>query len=156
MADCIMEGDIDQIAKGWSIAMRYSEERLKRVYDLDSEKLDAAIHEGRLVLETVCLFVHACVKHGQYKLPLEFWRILHAEYGIVVYPTAFTEEVDVHGVGTDCTFTDAYCGHITMFGRCTSAHPPPCPFQYLREPPPVYEKVCSCQVDSVESIELDA
>jgi hypothetical protein len=67
MADCIMEGDIDKIAKGWSIAMRYSEERLKRVYDLDNEKLDAAIHEGRLVLETVCLFVHACVKHGQYK-----------------------------------------------------------------------------------------
>lgn len=46
------------------------------------------------------------------RLPLEFWRILHAEYGIVVYPSAFTEEVDVQGLGTDVTFSEAYHGHI--------------------------------------------
>lgn len=49
------------------------------------------------------------------RLPVEFWKILHAEYGIVVYPSALTEDVDVHGVGTECTFTDAYCGHISKF-----------------------------------------
>lgn len=67
--DCIMEmeRDIDKIAKGWSIAMKYSQERLEKVYNLDREQLDAAIHQGHLVLETVCLFVHACIKHGQYR-----------------------------------------------------------------------------------------
>jgi hypothetical protein len=61
------ETDVSEIAKGWAVAMRYSEERLRRVYKLDDEAFDAAIHEGRLVLETVCLFVHACVKRGQYR-----------------------------------------------------------------------------------------
>ncbi|KAF4979377.1 hypothetical protein FZEAL_4418 [Fusarium zealandicum] len=135
------ERDIDQIAKGWSIAMSYSKERLKRVYDLENHQLDDAVNEGRVVLETVCLFMHACVKHGQYKLPLEFWRILHSEYGIVVYPSAFTEDVEVQGLGTDVTFTEAYYGHIMMFGGCNGdKHPPPCPFEFLREPPPVYQK----------------
>lgn len=48
------------------------------------------------------------------RLPFEFWRVLHAEYGIVVYPSALTEEVDVQGLGIDVTFTDAYTGHIGM------------------------------------------
>ena len=61
------ERDMDQIAKGWSIAMLYSKERLKRVHDLTGEKLDMAVREGRLILETLCLFVHACIKHGQYQ-----------------------------------------------------------------------------------------
>ncbi|KAF4472777.1 hypothetical protein FALBO_331 [Fusarium albosuccineum] len=135
------ERDIDKIAKGWEIAMSYSKDRLKRVYDLKGDQLDDAINEGRLVLETVCLFMHACVKHGQYKLPLEFWRILHAEYGIIVYPSAFTEEVEVQGLGTDVTFTEAYYGHIMMFGGCRGPkNPPPCPFEFLKEPPPVYQK----------------
>lgn len=38
--------------------------------------------------------------------------MLHAEYGIVVYPSALTQDVDVHGLGIDVTFTEAYCGHI--------------------------------------------
>lgn len=45
-------------------------------------------------------------------MPHEFWRILHAEYGIVVYPSALTEDIDVHGLGVDVTFTDAYGGYI--------------------------------------------
>lgn len=45
-------------------------------------------------------------------LPLDFWRILHAEYGIVVYPSAMTEDIDPAGLGIDKTFTDAYAGHI--------------------------------------------
>ena len=46
------------------------------------------------------------------RLPFEFWRVLHAEYGIVVYPSALTEEIEVQGLGLDVTFTEAYCGHI--------------------------------------------
>ncbi|OAA47052.1 hypothetical protein NOR_02688 [Metarhizium rileyi] len=120
--------------------MLYSKERLKRVYDWENDQLEEAIKGGILVLETVCLFVHACVKHGQYQLPFEFWRVLHAEYGIVVYPSALTEDIDVHGLGVDVTFMDAYCGHIVMYGRCCGSDPPPCPMQFLREPPPVYSK----------------
>lgn len=66
MAD-LAERDLDKVAKGWSIAMVYSKERLKRVYEWEGEQLEQACKEGRLVLETVCLFIHACVKHGQYK-----------------------------------------------------------------------------------------
>lgn len=61
------DDSLDKIAKGWSIAMFYSKERLKRVYELEEEQLNTAIQEGRLVLETVCLFIHACIKRGQYK-----------------------------------------------------------------------------------------
>lgn len=49
-----------------------------------------------------------------HRLPAEFWRILHAEYGIIVYPSALTELVDIHGLNTDKTFTDCYQGHIGM------------------------------------------
>jgi hypothetical protein len=59
--------DLDKIAKGWEIAMKYSKERLQRVHDLAADELDDAINDGRLVLETVCLFVHACIRHNQYK-----------------------------------------------------------------------------------------
>ncbi|POR34187.1 Uncharacterized protein TPAR_05600 [Tolypocladium paradoxum] len=134
------ERDLEKVAKGWSIAMAYSKERLKRVYEWEGEQLEQACKEGRLVLETVCLFIHACVKHGQYKLPFEFWRVLHAEYGIVVYPSALTEDIEVQGLGIDVTFTEAYCGHIVMLGGCTGSHPPPCPMEFLREPPPMYQK----------------
>lgn len=61
------ERDLDQVAKGWSIAMSCSRERLKRVNSWDGERLERAVKEGHLVLETVCLFVHACIKHGQYR-----------------------------------------------------------------------------------------
>ncbi|EJP64267.1 hypothetical protein ACQRIT_007826 [Beauveria bassiana] len=138
---CCDRDDLDKISKGWSIAMFYSKERLRRVYELDDAQLDKAVEDGKLVLETLCLFVHACIKRGQYRLPAEFWRVLHVEYGIVVYPSALTEDIDVQGLGVDVTFTDAYSKHIIMFGRCGSeCHPPPCPLQYLQEPPPVYQK----------------
>lgn len=52
---------------------------------------------------------------GRNSLPLEFWRVLHVEYGIVVYPSTFTEDIDVQGLGTDVTFTEAYYGHIGEF-----------------------------------------
>lgn len=94
------------------------------------------------------------------RLPLDFWRILHSEYGIVVYPSAMTEDIEPAGLGVDKTFTEAYAGHIgkyhtmtlvmfqllmidaiVMFGRSNGTpHPPPCPFEYLQEPPPVYQK----------------
>ena len=61
------ERDVEKIAKGWSIAMSYSKERIKRIFDLEDDQMEDAINEGRVVLETVCLFMHACVKHGQYK-----------------------------------------------------------------------------------------
>ncbi|RSM19292.1 hypothetical protein CDV31_001970 [Fusarium ambrosium] len=148
------ERDIDKIAKGWSIAMRCSKERLKRVHGLETEQqLDDAVKKGQVVLETVCVFMHACVKRGQYKLPLEFWRILHAEYGIVVYPSAFSEDIEIQGLGMDVTFTEAYHGHIVMFDRCSGGtNPPPCPFAMLTEPPPAYQK----ETPKVEAPKLEA
>ncbi|KAF5022272.1 hypothetical protein F66182_5675 [Fusarium sp. NRRL 66182] len=132
------EKDIDKAAKGWSIAMKYSKERLRRVHNLKDDQLEDAVNDGHLVLETVCLFVHACVRPGQFQLPLEFWRILHSEYGIIVYPSAFVEVLDVSGLGTDVTFTEAYHGHIMMCGG--TKNPPRCPFEFMTEPPPVYQK----------------
>lgn len=58
---------VEQAAKGWAIASLYSKEKLRRVHKLDGADLEAAIEKGQLVLETLCLFVHACVKHGQYR-----------------------------------------------------------------------------------------
>ena len=46
------------------------------------------------------------------RLPLEFWKVLQSEYGIIVFPSALTEDIDVQGLGIDVTFTDAYSGHI--------------------------------------------
>lgn len=93
------------------------------------------------------------------RLPLEFWRVLHSEYGIIVYPSAMTEHIDIPNLGMDVTFTEAYHGHIgesfndgssrrgsmlttpVMFPRCCgSKRPPRCPFEYLQEPPPVYQE----------------
>ncbi|QGI65828.1 hypothetical protein CEK26_009778 [Fusarium fujikuroi] len=152
--------DLDKIAKGWKTAMKYSKERLQRVHDLAADELDDAINDGHLVLETVCLFVHACIKHNQYKLPLSFWRVLHAEYGIIVYPTALTEDIDIRGLSIDVTFTEAYHGHISMYKFPSQAvrslvltqaivmyggargikYPPRCPIELMREPPPAYQK----------------
>lgn len=68
MAQCCCDrDDMEKISKGWSIAMFYSKERLRRVYELDDAQLGAAVKEGKLVLETLCLFVHACIKRGQYR-----------------------------------------------------------------------------------------
>ncbi|KAG5981436.1 hypothetical protein E4U55_002940 [Claviceps digitariae] len=106
------ERDIDKIAKGWSIAMSYSKKRLQTLHDWQDQELQTAVRQGKLVLETVCLFVHACVRHRQYDLPPEFWRVLHAEYGIVVYPSALTVDIDVRGLGVEVSYTDAYCGHV--------------------------------------------
>lgn len=64
---CGDRDDLEKIGKGWSIAMFYSKERLRRVYDLDDAQLTAAVSDGTLVLETLCLFVHACIKRGQYR-----------------------------------------------------------------------------------------
>ncbi|KAJ4254317.1 hypothetical protein NW762_009909 [Fusarium torreyae] len=135
------EKDIDMIAKGWNKAMECSKNRLQRVHDLEADQLDDAIKAGHLVLETMCLFMHAAIRHGQYKLPLAFWRVLHAEYGIIVYPSAFTEELDLQALGTDFTFTEAYHGHIMMYGGSRGTkYLPPCPFEFMQEPPPVYQK----------------
>lgn len=46
------------------------------------------------------------------RIPPEFWGILYAEYGIMVYPSAVTEQIDLHGLNRDKTFTDCYQGHI--------------------------------------------
>ena len=68
---------------------------------------------GSLSLSRACHFVSARVILTKgHRLPAEFWRILHAEYGIIVYPSALTEPVDTHGLNTDRTFTDCYQGHI--------------------------------------------
>ncbi|KAH6605171.1 hypothetical protein Trco_006878 [Trichoderma cornu-damae] len=110
--------------KGWAIAMSCSERRLRRKYEWTDAELDAAAKEGLVMLETVCVFVHGCVKSGQFKLPSEFWKILHAEYGIVVYPSALTERIASTGLGTSQTFSEVYGDHIG----------------YMKEPLPVYEK----------------
>jgi hypothetical protein len=132
--------ELGKISKGWNIAMKFAQERLQRVYDLDDNQLERAVADGRVLLETLCLFIHSAVKRRQYRIPVDFWRVLHSEYGIVVYPTALTEDIDVPGLGMDVTFTEAYCGHIVMFGRCNGHCPPPCPFHLLQEAPPAYQK----------------
>ncbi|KAG9258594.1 uncharacterized protein F5Z01DRAFT_203251 [Emericellopsis atlantica] len=134
------ETNLDRIAKSWSLAMGYSHERIQKVHDLTDEEMRHAANEGHVVLETVCLFIHSSIKRAQFKLPCDFWSILLHEFGIVVYPSAMTEAVDLHGVNVDKTFTDCYHGHIVMLGRRRSNGPPPCPFEYLRQPPPVYKK----------------
>ncbi|KAF4454805.1 hypothetical protein F53441_2747 [Fusarium austroafricanum] len=132
--------DLDKISKGWSIAMECSKRRLQQVHDLEADQLDDAINNGHLVLETVCVFVHACIRQNQFKLPLSFWHILHAEYGIVVYPTAFTQHIDIQGLEMDVTFTEAYYGHIMMYDGARGSYPPPCPLEFMRETPPGYQK----------------
>ncbi|KAL7910119.1 hypothetical protein GGI35DRAFT_355488 [Trichoderma velutinum] len=123
-----------KIEKGWSIAMNCSEERLKRIYSWTDDELSVAMQQGLVMLETVCVFVHGGVKSGQYKygrlgivlryfslltldvllsrLPVDFWKMLHAEYGIVVYPSALTECVAPSGLGTSQTFAEIYSEHI--------------------------------------------
>ncbi|RDA92681.1 hypothetical protein CP533_3727 [Ophiocordyceps camponoti-saundersi (nom. inval.)] len=132
--------DLAIIAKGWNKARHYSLERLKRICALDGEQLDRAIEDGELVLETVCLFVHACIRQGQYSLPHMFWDGLFMEYGIVVYPSALTEPIEVDGLGETMTYAQAYSGHISMYGRRPGlCHPPPCPMEWIQEPPPKYQ-----------------
>lgn len=41
--------------------------------------------------------------------------MLHSEYGIIVYPSALMEEIEVQGLGVDVTFTEAYANHIGIF-----------------------------------------
>jgi hypothetical protein len=67
--------------------------------------------------------------------------------------------MDVQGLGTDATFTEAYHGHISksillfnqlsvytyadkvMYGGTRGTkYPPRCPLEFMREPPPVYQK----------------
>jgi hypothetical protein len=47
-----------------------------------------------------------------FRLPADFWKILHAEYGIVVYPSALTENIAAVGVGAAQTFSEVYSSHI--------------------------------------------
>jgi hypothetical protein len=108
------ETSLDRIAKSWSLAMEYSRERIQKVHGLTDDEMRHAANEGHVVLETVCLFVHSSIKRGQFKLPRDFWSILLLEFGIVVYPSALTEAVDLHGINVDKTFTDCYHGHIGM------------------------------------------
>ncbi|KAF4595181.1 hypothetical protein GQ602_000794 [Ophiocordyceps camponoti-floridani] len=133
--------DLHVIAKAWKKASKHSLDRLQRIHKLEGPQLEEAVRDGRLVLETACLLVHASIKQGQYSPPSTFWHMLHIEYGIVVYPSAMTEAVDVEGIGKDVTFTDAYRGHVVMFEReSPSAHPPPCPWEWMQELPPRYEE----------------
>ncbi|PFH56724.1 hypothetical protein XA68_16100 [Ophiocordyceps unilateralis] len=135
------ERNLSIIARGWEIARTYSLERLKRIHQLDGPQLERAIQDGRLVLETVCLLVHASIKQGQYSPPSMFWHMLHAEYGIIVYPSALTEPVEIEGLGDVVTYTEAYRGHVAMYGRDSgSAHQPPCPVEWMEELPPKYEE----------------
>ncbi|CEI60762.1 hypothetical protein FVEN_g2574 [Fusarium venenatum] len=134
------ERDIEEMAKGWSKAMGFSKARLQRVHDLAEDQLDDAINAGHLVLENVCLFIHACVRHGQFRPPLNFWQVLHSEYGIIVYPSAFQEDINIPGLGIEVTFTEAYRGHIMMYGGTRTKYPPRCPFEFMQEPPPVYQE----------------
>lgn len=48
-------------------------------------------------------------------MPFQFWKVLHVEYGIVVYPSALSDDIDVAGLGVDVTFTEAYHGHVGWF-----------------------------------------
>jgi hypothetical protein len=81
---------------------------------------------------------------GEPRLPLEFWRVLHSEYGIVVYPSAFTEDIEVQGLGTDVTFTEAYQGHISeayrhpdrTFARANNCRSSDVPSLLRIKPPP--------------------
>ncbi|KAM0508038.1 hypothetical protein ACHAP8_000245 [Fusarium lateritium] len=120
------ERDIEEMAKGWSKAMGFSKARLQRVHDLAEDQLDDAINAGHLVLENVP--------------PLNFWQVLHSEYGIIVYPSAFQEDINIPGLGIEVTFTEAYRGHIMMYGGTCTKYPPRCPFEFMQEPPPVYQK----------------
>lgn len=61
------EGVLNKMEKGWAIATRCSEQRLKRIYEWTDAELNTAIKEGMVMLETVCVFVHGCIKSGQYK-----------------------------------------------------------------------------------------
>ncbi|KEY65725.1 hypothetical protein S7711_05555 [Stachybotrys chartarum IBT 7711] len=133
--------DLELIRSGWKIAMACSKDRLVSVHGWSDSEVEKATNDGRLMLETISVFVHCCIKSGQYRLPAEFWRILYADYGIVLFPSAFTEEVNIKGVNTTKTFTQVYAGHIAMYGGYRGpVYPPPCPFQILQEPPPAYEK----------------
>jgi hypothetical protein len=61
------DGVLNKMEKGWAIATRCSEQRLVRIYDWTDAELDAAVKEGLVMLETVCVFVHGCIKSGQFK-----------------------------------------------------------------------------------------
>jgi hypothetical protein len=61
------ENNLEKMAKGWSKAMECSEEKLRVVRGLEGEALAQAIGQGQLILETVCLFTHACVKSNQFR-----------------------------------------------------------------------------------------
>lgn len=66
-----------------------------------------------------------------------------------------TEDIGAQGVNADETFTEAYSEHIgmstvneskitanhaVMLGKFSGSRPPPNPFEYLQQPPPVYER----------------
>lgn len=61
-----VESDVNKIAQSWHCAMELSKIRLARVYNLEGDSLEQLIYEGRLVLETVCLFVHCEIKLRNY------------------------------------------------------------------------------------------
>ncbi|KAH0523719.1 hypothetical protein TsFJ059_008686 [Trichoderma semiorbis] len=134
------DSTLHKIEKGWSIATNCAEQRLKRICGWTDDEFSLAMQQGLVMLETVCTFVHGGVKSGQYKLPVDFWKMLVAEYGIVVYPSALTECLAPSGLGSSQTFTEIYSEHIVMLGKRDSSRPPLCPFEYLKEPLPVYEK----------------
>lgn len=45
--------------------------------------------------------------------------MLHVEYGIVVYPSAFTESFPACALGSHATFTELYRGHVGTWPSLT-------------------------------------
>lgn len=58
------EPDPVKISKGWSLAMDCSERRLLRIHGSRYANL---VDEKILVLETLCLLIHASLRPGQYR-----------------------------------------------------------------------------------------
>lgn len=59
-------------------------------------------------------FLIADFGHLSLRLPVDFWKMLHAEYGIVVYPSALTDCIAAAGLGTSQTFSEIYSEHIGL------------------------------------------
>ncbi|KAJ4140111.1 hypothetical protein NW768_001464 [Fusarium equiseti] len=104
------ETDLEKMTKGWSKAMEFSKARLQRVHDLAEDQLDDAIKAGHLVLENREVERQLI---NPMALPLDFGK---------------------------SSIPKAYHGHIMMYGGSRTKYPPRCPFEFMQEPPPVYQK----------------
>ncbi|KAH7316627.1 hypothetical protein B0I35DRAFT_259510 [Stachybotrys elegans] len=146
------ESIIDKMAKGWQLAQEYSKKRLLAADNRNEMDPESKFDEC-LLLETLCLFLHACIKPGQHEVPSDFWRLMHKEFGILVYPSALTEVIAPSGLGPGQTFTEAYSDHIiVMHGKSALLQPFPSPFQLLFEPPPPYSEKSADDTQRLEEL----